>query len=60
MDVLIHVFSNVFLVGILMLLFDYAITRGKNYLEMEVNKLRKKTNWNLECRPLRFLLCIKN
>ena len=29
MDVLIHVFSNVFLVGILILLFDYAITREK-------------------------------
>ena len=42
MDLLIHVFSNVFLIGILMLLFDYAITR-KNYLEMELNKLRKKT-----------------
>ena len=29
MDILIHVFSNVFLVGILMLLFDYAISRKK-------------------------------
>ena len=29
MDLLIHVFSNVFLIGILMLLFDYAITRKK-------------------------------